>query len=81
MESDCETPEDAVIRQERILAVRTAISQLNDDHKSIIILRDIQGLSYEEVSEILNISLGTVKSRLSRARSALKEQIISNDRL
>ncbi len=81
MESDCDTPEDAVIRQEKILAVRTAISQLSDDHKSIIILRDIQGLSYEEVSEILNISLGTVKSRISRARSALKEQIISNGRL
>ena len=43
--------------------------------KVIVVLRDIQGFSYEEIAEILGISLGTVKSRLNRARAALKERL------
>lgn len=78
LSADGETPEETVIRKERIQAVRLAISQLGDDHKRIIILRDIQGLSYDEVAEILGISLGTVKSRLSRARQALKENLVAS---
>jgi RNA polymerase sigma-70 factor (ECF subfamily) len=46
---------------------------LEDDFKTIIILRDIKGFTYDEVSQILNCNLGTVKSRLSRARKSLKE--------
>jgi len=45
---------------------------LEDDFKTIIILRDIKGFTYDEISEILNCNLGTVKSRLSRARKRLK---------
>lgn len=50
-----------------------AISKLPKEYKEIIILRHIQELSYEEIGDVLNISLGTVKSRLYRAREALKE--------
>jgi RNA polymerase sigma-70 factor (ECF subfamily) len=49
------------------------ISALDDDYREVLVLRDIQGLSYDEIGEILKIPDGTVKSRLFRARDALKE--------
>lgn len=55
--------------------VNNAINRLEDDFKTIIILRDIQGFSYKEISEILSCNIGTVKSRISRARKNLKEII------
>lgn len=55
--------------------VSDAVNKLEDDFKTIIILRDIQGFSYNEISEILFCNLGTVKSRISRARKCLKEII------
>ncbi len=53
--------------------INDAVSKLEDDYKAIIILRDIQGFSYSEIAEILSCNLGTVKSRLNRARKSLKE--------
>jgi RNA polymerase sigma-70 factor (ECF subfamily) len=58
--------------------INDAVGNLEDDFKTIIILRDIQGFSYSEISEILNCNLGTVKSRLNRARKSLKE-ILENE--
>jgi RNA polymerase sigma factor (sigma-70 family) len=55
--------------------VSEAVNMLEDDYKTIIILRDIQGFSYKEISEILSCNLGTVKSRLSRARKGLKDML------
>lgn len=52
------------------------IDNLADDHKQIIILRDLQELSYREISDVLNCSEGTVKSRLSRARTKLKKNLL-----
>lgn len=52
------------------------IDSLADDHKQIIILRDLQELSYKEISDVLNCSEGTVKSRLSRARTKLKKNLL-----
>ena len=49
---------------------------LSEEHKAAIILRDVKGLSYEEIAEILELSLGTVKSRISRARNQLKNEIL-----
>lgn len=71
-------PEQQIVQDETVNEVRYAIDQLKEEHKMIIILRDIRGHSYEEVSEILECSVGTVKSRLSRARSALKNIILEN---
>jgi len=71
-----QTPEEVIIHKEQVNEVRKAISLLKEDHKMIIILRDIRGHSYDEISEILKCSVGTVKSRLSRARNALKDIII-----
>ncbi|MGB9642657.1 MAG: RNA polymerase sigma factor [Candidatus Ratteibacteria bacterium] len=53
--------------------VQNAISKLPFDQKQIVILREIQQLSYEEIEKITNLPLGTIKSKLSRARSKLKE--------
>ena len=53
--------------------VRRALAELPDDFKTIIILRDIQELSYDEISKILKIPLGTVKSRINRGRFKLKD--------
>jgi RNA polymerase sigma-70 factor, ECF subfamily len=56
--------------------IKSCIMGLNEDFRSIIILRDIDGLSYQEIAGILNIGVGTVKSRLSRARDNLKNELI-----
>jgi RNA polymerase sigma-70 factor (ECF subfamily) len=60
-------------RKEIQTAVQVCISALDDDYREVLVLRDIQGLSYDEIGEILKIPDGTVKSRLFRARDALKE--------
>jgi RNA polymerase sigma-70 factor (ECF subfamily) len=49
------------------------LSQLQSEHREIVVLRDIENLSYQEISEITGLAEGTVKSRLFRARVALKE--------
>ena len=58
--------------------VQESIGMLDDDFKSVIILRDIQGFKYKEIAEILECNEGTVKSRISRGREKLKEIIIQN---
>jgi RNA polymerase sigma-70 factor (ECF subfamily) len=70
-------PVSSYERKERIAAVRRAISELSDEHKEIVLLRDIQRLSYAEIAELLGIEEGTVKSRIHRARHCLKEKLIS----
>lgn len=57
--------------------VRKAIAELSEHYRTAIILRDIEGFSYEEIAAITGCSLGTVKSRLNRARNALREAIRS----
>ncbi len=66
------SPEDAVERSERVMAVRRAIASLSSEHRDVVILRDIEGRSYEEIAEMLELEIGTVKSRLNRARGNLK---------
>ena len=64
---------DEMTHQARVReVVQNKIALLKDDYKEVIILRDIEGLSYDEVSSALNISIGTVKSRIFRAREELK---------
>jgi RNA polymerase sigma-70 factor (ECF subfamily) len=50
-----------------------SLSQLDEHHRAVITLRDIEGMSYAQIGEVLSLELGTVKSRQSRARNALKE--------
>jgi len=67
------SPDMEVESKEIKTIVNESIQQLPDDYKSVIILRDIQGFSYDEISKIVNCPEGTVKSRLNRARQALKK--------
>lgn len=60
-------------RGERIRGVRAAIDELPPEHKEILTLKDIEGYSYEQIGQILQLEQGTVKSRLSRARKNLAE--------
>ncbi len=71
--SDYKTPEDSIINKERRQYLINSINKLSSDDKAIIILRDIHGLSYDELSKVTSQNLGTVKSRLSRARQKLKK--------
>lgn len=66
-------PARAYERQESIKAVRRAIDELPSDQRDIIVLKDIEGCSYEQIGQILQIAEGTVKSRLFRARKKLVE--------
>ncbi|NSW92293.1 MAG: sigma-70 family RNA polymerase sigma factor [Firmicutes bacterium] len=73
IEDDGPTPESTAERNELKEAVRDAIFQLSNEHKEVIILRDIQGFSYDDIAKIISCPQGTVKSRINRARNMLKE--------
>src|SRR4051812_37208790 len=70
------TPEQALESKEQEEAIQKALAKLSGDHRSIIILRDIEGFSYGEIADVLGISIGTVKSRLARGRADLKKSLI-----
>lgn len=66
-------PQASFERKYEIERVRQAIKKLGEEHRSVIILRELEERSYSEIAEILDIEEGTVKSRLNRARLALKK--------
>jgi RNA polymerase sigma-70 factor (ECF subfamily) len=70
--ADTDGPEAASDRRERVAAVRAAIAKLDQESREIVVLRDMEGLAYEELADVLGIPVGTVKSRLHRARAALR---------
>ena len=69
-------PEDSMIRREVRKTVSESLSELPQKHREILIMREINGMSYEEISEILMVSVGTVKSRIARARVSLAEILV-----
>ena len=70
-----ERADDAVVRGEVEDMVTRAIAKLPQKYRTALVLRDIEGLSYEEVGNILNIPGGTVRSRINRARLMLKDKL------
>lgn len=70
-----EGPDRFLEGAERERIVQAAIAELEDEHRLVVVLRDIEELSYEEICEITGLPEGTVKSRLHRARLALKERL------
>ena len=70
-----EDPETAFARRETEQAVQRALAALAVEFRTVIVLRDIEGLTYEEIAETLAISMGTVKSRLWRARCQLRQRL------
>jgi len=73
--SKTESPDSQMSRNEDVKLVHLALAQLSEDHKSILVLREMEDMAYEEIAEVLEISIGTVRSRLNRARFALKQQL------
>ncbi|MDJ0516896.1 MAG: sigma-70 family RNA polymerase sigma factor [Trichodesmium sp. MO_231.B1] len=73
--ADTPGPEEELTTQEFYERLRDAIAQLPEVFRVTIVLREIEGLSYEEISEITGVSLGTVKSRIARARQRLQLQL------
>ena len=62
-------------KKERMMLIQKAIASLPTDQRTVVVLRDIEGLSYEEVANIAGLNFGTVKSRLSRARQQLRKKL------
>lgn len=70
-----ESPFDCAAHEEIRTKVERELAQVQEPYRTAVVLRDIEGLAYEEIAEILQVSLGTVKSRLMRGRFALKKRL------
>ena len=73
--AEMETPEDATVTQEFVTSIAAGMEKLSPKHREVLILRNVKNLSYEEIAEILAISVGTVKSRIARARASLRAKL------
>ena len=73
--TDGETPEALLASKEIAATVNAAIAALSEDLRQAITLREIEGLSYEEISDVMNCPIGTVRSRIFRAREAIAERL------
>lgn len=72
---DDPTPPEELERRETERAVQAAIGALDEERRAVVLLRDVQGLSYEEIATVTGLNPGTVRSRLARARQDLKEKL------
>ncbi|MEP7213694.1 MAG: sigma-70 family RNA polymerase sigma factor [Acidobacteriota bacterium] len=68
-------PEETAIRRERETALRTALVDLPDIFRTVVIMCDIEGMTYDEIAQVLELNLGTVKSRIARGRRELREKL------
>lgn len=68
-------PDAALEWSELEAALGRAIAELPEDRRIVVVLRDLEGLSYEEIADVLDLELGTVRSRLHRARTDLKDKL------
>ena len=69
------SPFERAAEQETKLRVEAALQKLPENYRTVVVLREIEGFAYDEIAEILNIHIGTVKSRLMRGRAALKNHL------
>ena len=76
-----ETPERHALRREVRQSLQRFILELPEDMRAAVVLRDIQGYSYEEIAETLDANVGTIKSRISRGREKLREKIAGKPEL
>ncbi|MGQ9491265.1 MAG: sigma-70 family RNA polymerase sigma factor [Anaerolineae bacterium] len=76
-----ERPESFVMRQELAQVLQEAISRLPPDQRTALVLADIEGLDYQEIAEVMGTALGTVKSRLSRARAKMRDMLMAHQEL
>ena len=69
------SPFDCTFDREKHVLIENALGRINPLFREVVVLRDIEDLSYEEIAEVLQISLGTVKSRIMRGREALRVEL------
>ncbi len=69
------SPESRLEQQERVTQIRAGLDALTHEHREILVLKDLEGYRYEEIAQLLQIPVGTVRSRLFRARAQLKEKL------
>jgi RNA polymerase sigma-70 factor (ECF subfamily) len=74
-------PESAAIGAETARVIQDGLATLPDEQRMLVVLCDVQGLSYEEAAEVSQVALGTVKSRLSRARARLRDYLAQRGEL
>ncbi|MBF0508815.1 MAG: sigma-70 family RNA polymerase sigma factor [Deltaproteobacteria bacterium] len=75
IKDDAPSPVAQLMAEEKTRAIRKAIDSLPNDWKTVVVLRDVEGLGYDEIEEITGFNLGTVKSRLARARTQLRKKL------
>jgi len=75
-----ESPADRLARKEDCELVREALADLRDDQRAILVLREMQGFDYATIAQLLDIKVGTVRSRIHRAREALRHQLLRRER-
>ena len=73
--SDIGTPESMMVSQQVVLAVNAAIADLPEDLRTAIVLREIEGMSYEDMAQTMGCPIGTVRSRIFRARDAIASRL------
>lgn len=73
LKSDC--PDEGLLREERVKLVQQGLANLSSEHRTILVLREIENCDYEEIAQLLSIPIGTVRSRLHRARIELREEL------
>ena len=72
-------PGDALERSEILLALERAMAQLSAEHRSVLVMKDIDGLKYEQIAAVMVIPVGTVRSRLHRARLELRDLLVAEE--
>lgn len=73
--NNTDDPEKAYLNSDLNDKIQQALQKLDEEHRVLIVLKDIQGFSYEEIAQVLKLSMGTVKSRLFRGREKLKKAL------
>jgi RNA polymerase sigma-70 factor (ECF subfamily) len=73
--AEVESPDDIAVTSEFVDRIGRGMERISAKHREILVLRNIKNLSYEEISAILGISVGTVKSRIARARESLRSKL------
>lgn len=73
--AEVETPNDITVTQEFVDQIAEGMEKLSAKHREVLTLRNIKNMSYEEIAQVLDISVGTVKSRIARARDSLRSKL------